>query len=298
MSFCNDVKTELSEIEITSPCCEFAFDYGLVLFGRAFSKSAVSLQTENEQVAELYRNAIKNVSGILPTKAYSKAGKINISVTDREHTLSILSAFGYTGGEISLDLNLSNIENECCKAAFLRGAFLACGNITDPSKDYHFEFAFQHRKVSNELVNFISQFDIYPKQVMRKGNCVVYLKGSENIEDLLTLMGAGTSSLEFMGVKMYKDMRNNINRKTNFETANISRTVEASYVQIDAINTIKRERGLESLTNELQELAVLRLDNPEMSLRELGESLGISRSGVNHRLNKLISIADELRLHN
>ncbi|MCR4924989.1 MAG: DNA-binding protein WhiA [Clostridiales bacterium] len=299
MSFCYDVKTELAKIEIESPCCELAFDYGLLLFGRAFSKSSISLQTEHETVAELYCRAIKKIGGFEVEKKCSKAGKYNISVEKAEQRLKILDALGYTGKEISVDINLANVENECCASAFLRGAFLSCGNITNPEKDYHFEFAVTYHKVSDELANFISDFDISPKQVLRKGNNIVYLKDSSNIEDMLTLMGAVNSSLEFMGVKMYKDVRNNINRKANFEIANITRTVAASSPQVEAIEFIKKEKGLDSLTDELKELAVLRLENPEMSLRELGENLSkpISRSGVNHRLNRIIAIADDLKLH-
>lgn len=296
MSFCHDVKTELTNIKMNSPCCEFAFDYGLLLFGRAFSRSAISLSTEHEAVAELYRNAVKNSSGIQPEAIRSKSGKCNINIGRESECMRILESFGYTGQELSIDIKSGNIQNDCCKRAFLRGAFLSCGNLTNPEKEYHFEFAVSRYKVSCALADFIAGLDISVKTVKRKGNNIVYIKDSGDIEDMLTLMGAEASCLELMGIKMYKDMRNNINRKTNFETANISRTVEASCAQIEAIRTIEKAKGLSSLSDEIRELAILRLENPEMSLRELGENLRapISRSGVNHRLNKLISIAEEI----
>ena len=155
-------------------------------------------------------------------------------------------------------------------AALLRGAFLACGTLTDPEKDYHLEFVVPYRYISRDLAKLLHEWNLAPKQLERKGSHVVYCKDSERIEEILTLMGAQNAALELMGIKMYKDMRNNINRKINFETANISRTANAAAEQVYAIETILEHAGLESLPEELKEIALLRLENPEMSLRELG----------------------------
>lgn len=182
----------------------------------------------------------------------------------------------------------------------LRGAFLTCGTVNNPSKGYHLEFVVPYTNLSRDLERFIADCDelsVSPKRITRNSTQVIYFKDSESIEDILAAMGAVNSCLELMGVKMYKDMRNNVNRKLNFENANLDKTIDAATKQIEAIEHIKKTVGLSYLSDELRELAVLRTDNPDMSLRELGESLKspLSRSGVNHRLKKLCSIADEIK---
>ena len=266
MSFSSQVKAELAAVENT-PCCMHAQTYGLLLFSRAFSFVEMSMQTDTEQIARMYREGIQREAG----------------------------AFGHEKGELALRLNRANLAGDCCMVALLRGAFLACGTLTDPEKDYHLEFVVPYRYISRDLAKLLHEWNLAPKQLERKGSHVVYCKDSERIEEILTLMGAQNAALELMGIKMYKDMRNNINRKINFETANISRTANAAAEQVYAIETILEHAGLESLPEELKEIALLRLENPEMSLRELGEALSepISRSGVNHRLRRLVSIAQE-----
>ena len=177
--------------------------------------------------------------------------------------------------------------------------FLVCGNVTDPDKDYHLEFVVPHKNLAADLEKLISdieEIDTEPHTVYRKGSYVVYIKGSDNIEDMLAYIGAGMSSLSIIQSKIFKSVRNRINRKINSETANINKTAEASARQLKAIEIISEKRGLDSLPDELKELAELRMENPEYNLRELGASLSkpLSRSGVNHRLNKLIMISEEL----
>lgn len=268
----------------------------MALFGRAFSLFDMSLTTEHEGVAQLYSSLLGEICGAETSWEKSRSGKITVSVKSAEDKKKVLAAFGHGERELSRRINRANIENECCAGAFLRGAFLSCGTVTDPGKDYHAEFSVSHMKLCGDLSAFMAEAVAEPKSVERKGSMVLYVKESTLVEDLITYMGAINSSLEIMAVKMYKDMRNNVNRKTNFETANISRTVKASVSQIEAIELIKAKRGLASLPPELAELAELRYENPEMSLRELGESLSepISRSGVNHRLERIIRIAADI----
>jgi len=186
---------------------------------------------------------------------------------------------------------------ECCVYAFLRGAFLAVGSVTDPKKDYHLEFASPHQQLCRDLLALMEGLGLNPKYMTRKGSGIVYFKESEQIEDLLTMMSATNSSLEIMGVKILKNIRNKANRVTNCETANITKTVDAASLQLEMIEIIYRKAGLDSLPPELREIALERMNNPDMSLRELGEQLSppLSRSGVNHRLARLKKIADELR---
>ncbi len=269
--------------------------YALALFGRSFSAREMCIQTDYAEVAECYRSMIADVCGVEVKVNVSDAGKYLVEVEREEDRRQVIDEFGHSHGG-ALRINRANLSGDCCAGAFVRGAFLACGTVTAPDKDYHFEFAIPYLNISRDLMKLLEEYDFRPKMVTRKGVRVVYFKDSESIEDILTFMGAANASLEIMGVKMYKDMRNNINRKTNFETANITRTVDAAMQQIEAIRKIERCRGLNSLPDQLRKIAVIRRDNPEMSLREIGEIIDdpISRSGVNHRLRRIVEIAAEI----
>lgn len=176
---------------------------------------------------------------------------------------------------------------------------MTCGTMTDPVKDYHLEFVVPFMNLAKDLSAIIREayeLDLQPGLLNRKGAFVVYVKGSERVADLLTFMGAGNAAMELMQAKMLKEVRNNVNRKNNFETANIDKTASAAAAQVIAIEKILNSSGISSLPEELQELAMLRYRNPEMSLRELGETLSepLSRSGVNHRLQRIIELAGAL----
>lgn len=296
MSFSAEVKAELLQLERADGCCEAAEAYGMFLFGHSFSLREISFQTENKELAGMYCRLMFDTTGVEPKRSVTAAGKYILCVPTAKERMVVLETFGYNGKEPALRLNRGNIENECCNAAFLRGAFLACGTVTSPQKDYHLEFSVPYRTLSRDFMRFLEEMDINPKLVERKGYQIIYFKESESIEDLLTCMQAVQSSLMLMNIKIYKDFRNKANRITNCETANITKTVAAAGAQLDAIARIKAANAFDSLPDELRELALLREENPEMSLRELGESLRmpLSRSGVNHRLKRLIRIASEL----
>lgn len=177
---------------------------------------------------------------------------------------------------------------------------MTCGTVNNPNKGYHLEFVIPYTNLSRDFECFLTdndEFAVEPKRIVRNSTHVIYFKDSESIEDILTVMGAVNSCLELMGVKMYKDMRNNVNRKLNFESANLDKTIDAASKQIAAINHIKESVGLSYLSDDLRELAIVRSENPDMSLRELGENLKspISRSGVNHRLKRICAIAEEIK---
>ena len=300
MSFSADVKNELLSFEIENECCLHAFAYGLMLFSRAFSYYDISLMTEHSGVAEKYCELMKKICKVTPKLTKSDAGKFKIEVQTQAERTKILKTFGYENKGGTLRLNWSNISDECCKTAFLKGAFLTCGTVNDPNKNYHFEFVVPYLNLSKDLKLFIDDYDelnVQPKTIVRNSTYVIYFKDSESIEELLTAMGAVNSALELMGVKMYKDVRNNVNRKLNFENANLDKTIDAAGRQVDAIRFIKNKVGLNYLSDELKELAELRLENPEISLRELGDLLTkpISRSGLNHRLKRICDIADSLK---
>lgn len=220
-----------------------------------------------------------------------------VFLPDEDARARLLEAFGHSGRELSLRINRAMLENDCCMAAFLRGAFLSCGMATDPNKEYHLEFSVPYKNLANGLYTLLSEipaFTVTPSIVVRKSGYVVYLKEGGQIEDLLTYLGAAGASMELMQIRMYKEAKNDINRKANFETANMDKTYSASARQIAAIAALSDARMLDSLPEELQELARFRLENPDMTLREMGEALGISRSGVNHRLQRLLEIGTKL----
>lgn len=306
MSFASDVKDEIIEKSELArlcggmkECCIHAEMYGLFLFCRDFSANRICIKTEHSGVASLYAGFVQKILGRKPKIEKSSAGNIRVSVRGEADRQKILETFGHTGSEITRRLNRANLEFECCIPALIRGAFLSCGTITNPEKDYHLEFVISHKVLCDNLKKLMNEVDIYPKYVVRKGVHVLYFKDSEKVEDLLTYMGAPDSSLEIMGTKMYKDMRNKVNRKMNFENANSSRAFDAAYRQIEAIRFIEKEKGLGYLSNDLIELAKLRLMNEDYSLKELGDELTepISKSGVNHRLKRILKTAEDLGWH-
>ncbi len=298
MSFSSEIKNELAAVR-GKECCERAQAYGMAEFGRAFSASAVCLQTENAAVAARYAALLSAVCGIeaVPEAPPSgKTGMVTVTVAEPYRT-RVLESFGHGGREVALRLNRANLDCEECTAAFLRGVFLVCGAVTNPQVDYHLEFSVPYLNLSRDLVALLGELGLSAKTTRRKGNYIVYFKESEQIEDCLTCMGAMNASLELMNVKIVKNIRNNVNRAANCETANLDKTLAASLPQIEAVRRIEARIGFDALPEDLRELCRLRAENPEFSLRELGEALEppLSRSGVNHRLQRIMEIADNLK---
>ncbi len=298
VSFSSDVKQELTDILPDNPCCRAAQAYGMLQFGHAFSGHEISLLTEQEAVAKLYGYLVAKVCGVKPPaeEARQRASLHNRAFPDAAARKTILERFGHSPSDISVRLNRANLDCEHCARALLRGAFLSCGAVTNPERDYHLEFSVPHYNLSRDLLALLGEEGFPAKMVKRNGSYIVYIKESERIEDCLTYLGAGRAALEMMSVKMVKSIRNETNRRLNCENANIDKTVAAAGAHASAIRRIREAGVLDSLTPELRRLAILREENPDMSLRELGEALDppLSRSGVNHRLQRLITIADEL----
>ena len=300
MSFSANVKNEILSIEIENDCCKHAFAYGMMLFSRAFSSHDMSILTEHSGIAETYFELMQSVCGVTPKIKKSNSEKTKVEITKETERIKVFETFGYSQKNSAVRLNWANFSDECCKNAFLKGVFLACGTVNDPNKRYHLEFVVPYLNLSRDLKVFINDFEqlsVKPKSITRNSNYVIYFKDSESIEDILATMGACSSALEVMGVKMYKDMRNNVNRKLNFENANLDKTIDAASKHVEAIIHIKNTVGLSYLSDDLREIAELRFENPDVSLRELGEMLStpISRSGVSHRLTKISNIAKQIK---
>lgn len=296
MSFSSDVKSEIAKAENLSSCCLHAQVYGLVLFAH-FSKYNLSITTENTDVFKLYNSYLTDYCGVVPTISKTGTKKLTAYLKTDEEKSKLFDKFGHTLNETSLRINRANISDECCASAFLRGAFLACGTVTDPERGYHLEFVVPYKKLCTDMMKFMDEINLNPKYIVRKGNHVIYFKDSESIEDILAIIGAQDASLYVMGIKIEKDVKNKVNRRLNFEMSNINKTVDAANIQVEAIEYINEKAGLSSLPDNLIKIAELRLEYPEASLSELGKLLDepISRSGINHRLGKLVKIAEELK---
>lgn len=188
-------------------------------------------------------------------------------------------------------------QRDCCKRAFVRGAFLSAGSISDPQKGYHFEIVCPSQEISGQLQEIIHSFHIDAKIVLRKKSYVLYVKEGAQIVDMLAIMEANVALMDLENIRILKEMRNSVNRKVNCETANINKTVNAAVKQIEDIRLLEEKVGLESLNEGLEEIARLRLQYPEATLKELGLMLNpqVGKSGVNHRLRKLSLLADDLR---
>ena len=298
MSFSSDTKDELCKIQNKRDCCKTAEGYGLLLFSRCFSLLDRKAKIENGNVARLIAQYAASCAGVIATvsvrmHARSKEA-YQLSIEGEDQREQLLAIFGH-GDDVNLSINREFIENPCCPSAFLRGVFISCGAISDPNKDYHLEFVVPHKVLAEDLIALINELelDFQPSIAERSGNYIVYIKDSTKIEDFLTYIGAVNASMELMQIKMYKDAMNNINRKSNFETANMDKTYSASAKQTLAIAIIMDTIGMSSLSDDLRHVAELRLENPEMTLKQMSEVLHISRSGVNHRIQRLIAIAED-----
>ncbi len=299
MSFSSEVKTEITKIENISSCCYHAQVYGLVLFAH-FSKYNLSITTENSDVFDLYLSYIKNYCNVEPTISNNGTKKLTAYLKSDNDKSLVFEKFGHSFSETSLRINRANISDECCLSAFLRGVFLACGTVTDPERGYHLEFVVPYKRLCMDFMKFLDELSLNPKYIVRKGNHIVYFKDSESIEDILAIIGAQSASLHVMGIKIEKDVKNTVNRRLNFEISNINKTVNAANLQVEAIELIEEHMGISSLPDNLQELAHLRLENPEASLSELEKMLDepITRSGINHRLSRIIKIAQKIKTEN
>lgn len=296
MSYASQVKSELLQIE-NEACCEVSLARGLLLFGRECSPASISILTENGEIAAAYARAARLFCGHTPDIHVSESGNFKVVIDNRSETDAILGEVLMRGLNQKKQLTIGTIDKECCRAAFIRGAFLASGTVTDPDKEYHLEFSCPSANLAQELQALIRSFEIEMKLTHRGGANILYLKKSGDIEDLLMHMGASESSMIMMGSKIYKDVRNTVNRRVNFESANIARSIAAAGKQIEAIEKIEKHGGLAQLTPELRELAELRLEHPDLSTGEIGKLLSepLTLSGVNHRFKKLIRIAEDIK---
>lgn len=280
MSFSSDVKEELARQYSKSRHCQIAELSAMIMQEGRISTNplALSFETENPVLIEKYAMLMK------------RAFDINIEeALDSQNCKKIIEA-----------IQGLYLEKTCCKRAFIRGAFMASGSMTDPNKSYHFEIVCRTPEQAARLQELMREFETDPKVIERKNYYVVYLKEGSQIVDMLNVMEAYVSLMNLENVRILKEMRNSVNRQVNCETANISKTVNAAVKQIADIELIRDTDGLDSLPLPLREMAMIRLEYPEAPLKDLGKYMDppVGKSGINHRLRKLATIADAIRERN
>ncbi len=312
MSFSSTVKEELARHFGSARHCKIAETTAIInmcgKIGRSIDGkiTGLKIQTENPAVARKCFTLLKKTFNIKVEVSIRRSNQLNkhrvyhIYVMNRDETIKVLRACRLIEGEeIVHRISPLVVQTTCCKRAYIRGAFLASGSLSDPEKTYHLEFVTQDWGHAEALSGLINSFEMDSKIVVRKKYYVVYLKEGNQIVDLLNIMEAHKALMDLENLRIIKDLRNNVNRIVNCETANLNKTVSASVRQVNDINYIDTHKGLHTLTESLEAVARLRLDNPSASLKELGEMLSpqVGKSGVNHRLRKISGIADNLRNH-
>lgn len=292
MSFSSEIKNKLCTIALPcSPCCSAELS-GIFRFSAGIDPSQIKIITENQQVAGRIEDDIREVFGWeMRPEHRPQSRSFQFLIQDTNRVENILAQLMLGQEDIG-----SLMPFTCCRASYVRGAFLGGGSVNDPQKSYHLEFDTKYQQEAQLLQKVLQEEGIGAKVTYRKGHYIVYLKESDTIAGILGWIGAGQGALELYTVQVEKDMRNTVNRQVNCETANVEKVAKAASRHVRAIEKIKREKGLSYLPDTLREIAELRLAYPEDSLKELGERLqpAIGKSGVNHRLARILEIAREL----
>lgn len=301
MSFSSEVKNELSRQIPRSRHCRIAELASVIRFAGEVNleEPVIAIRTENVILAKKYYTLIKRTFDgkvLLNIRGQTGIGKIrqySIVVRDEKLVSDIAEAVRYGDDE---GMERYVLKRDCCQRAFIRGAFLVSGSMSNPGKSYHFEIVCRSPEQANRLCPQICNFQIAAKIIQRKNRYIVYIKDSEGIVDILNVMEAHQSSMELENVRIIKNMRNSANRQYNCDAANINKMVQAAARQLEDIHLIEKKMGLENLPPALREMALIRLAHPEESLQELGSYLNppVGKSGVNHRLRKLSQIAADI----
>lgn len=299
VSFSAAAKAELCRALPQKPCCALAECFGILLFCNSFTGDGIRIITESREFAQslpkLFKRAFEVSFDTFPS--LESPGKLVFQINDPEKIDYIMDCFGFDMTDtLALHVNLPIMEDDCCKASFLRGAFLAGGSVTDPVKGYHMEITTTHQSVARETYALLEEvMGFYPKSASRAGGQVLYLKQSEQIADLLTYLSAPVAAMGIMEARLEKELNNKVNRRCNCDDANTSKVVEAAQEQLSAIRALKETGMVEHLPKKLQQALAAREQNPEASLTELAAMMEppITKPAMNHRLKKLVEMAKE-----
>ena len=298
-SFSASAKAEICRIVPGKYCCALAECFGVLLFCNSFSSDGIKIITESREFAYILPKLFKKAFNITfdSYPSLQAPGKLVFQIWDPEKIDVIMESFGFEAQDtLSLHINLPVVEEECCCSAFLRGAFLAGGSVTDPDKGYHLEMSTTHQAVARESNVIIHEVMGYsPKNTARAGGQVLYLKQSELISDFLTYLGAPVAAMGIMEARLEKELNNKVNRRCNCDDANTSKVVEAAQEQLAAIRHLKESGLLEKLPGKLKQAAQAREANPSASLSELAAMMDppITKPAMNNRMKKLILMSKE-----
>lgn len=296
MSFASEVKEELCRTQMTKKCCVRAELYGILLFCQSFRAEEIKIVTAlpsfAKRLPELLYRGFKLEFDRLPSE--NEAGKRAFLLQNFAKIAALREVFGYDSAATPAHhINFAAVEEEHCRTAFLRGAFLAGGSVSDPMNSYHLELVTTHFNVSRELTALLHEAGFAPKQTLRKSSYVTYFKPSESIEDFLTAIGAPLSAMNVMTAKLERHLRGSINRAVNCDTANLDKTVDAAMGQVEAIGRLEAQHQMESLPEKLLETARLRLLHTDLNLAQLAllHEPPVTKSCLNHRLRKLMELS-------
>lgn len=290
MSFSAEIKDKLTANGGECEFCGMARLAGFMRYSANFSSGDAVISTENKKIADYAGGLIKECFGIKADYEYNKQSKLYKSkLKNSEQDLMCAELMADQSAEPLMPF-------ACCKRAFLSGAFLGGGSVNDPKKSYHLEFDTKCKEYADDVLATLKSEGINARVTSRKGRYVVYVKDYESIAAVLGLIGAGYAALELYNISVEKEIRNDVNRRVNCDNANLNKQAQATSKQLHAISKIEKKIGLGALSDVLREMAEIRRAYPEDSIKELGEKLNppIGKSGVNHRLNRLIEIASEL----
>lgn len=295
MSFAGEVKTELCRAHLNRRCCARAEMYGVLLYCNTFNTREIRIMTESDAFAKRIPMLFKKAFHLTVPPVPEGEGKRTFIFSDEAALRMIAESYGDEPGALAHHVNFAVLEDQCCWAAFLRGAFLAGGSVTDPLKGYHLEIGTSHLHVSREVPALMAEAGFEPKQAQRKSNYISYFKKSGAIEDFLTTIGAPVAAMEVMNAKLEKGLRGGVNRRVNCDAANLDKVVEAAMVQIEAIHRLQESGQLETLPEKLQETARLRLEYPADTLSQLSQRCDppVTKSALNHRLRKLVELGQK-----
>ena len=299
LSFSAAAKAEVCRLLPQKHCCALAQCFGILLYANSFGAEGIKIITESREFGGILPKLFKRAFD-LEFDSYPSLvgpGKLVFQIWEPEKLAWIMERFGFDSVRtVSLHVNLPVVEEECCKASFLRGAFLAGGSVTDPAKGYHMELTTTHQSVSRETDALIRDtMGFAPKMAGRAGGQVLYLKQSEQISDFLTYLGAPVAAMGIMEARLEKELNNKVNRRCNCDDANITKVVEAAQDQLSAIRVLRESGALEELPEKLKQAALAREDNPSASLSELAAMMEppITKPAMNNRMKKLVLLAKE-----
>ncbi len=301
LSFSGSAKAEVCKEYPQSGCCALAECFGILLFCNSFSEDCIKIITESQDFARLLPKLFRKAFGLSfdSCPEDGSTGKQVFAIRSQEKITKIMESFGFSPEDtLSLHINLPVVEEDCCKASFLRGAFLTGGSVTSPAKSYHMELASTHQSVVRECDALIRDtLGFSPKTASRAGGKVLYLKQSDLISDFLTYLGAPVAAMGIMEAKLEKELNNKVNRCCNCDDANTSKVVEAAQEQLAAIRVLREKEMVEALPGKLQAALKAREENPEATLTELAAMMEppITKPAMNHRLKRIVEIAGEVR---